>query len=108
MKYFLFDIGHVLVDFDYQLFLDAIAEATVFSVPCDVLGERVGLVAYAKDSAAIDASELREFIAKGLAAFKVPERIWISPAPLPRLGTAKFDKIMIKKIALGQPPALSV
>ncbi len=24
MKYFLFDIGHVLVDFDYQVFLDAV------------------------------------------------------------------------------------
>ena len=86
----------------------SVTEATVFSVPCDVLGERVGLVAYAKEGAEIDAVELREFIAKDLAGFKVPERIWISPAPLPRLGTAKFDKIMIKKIALGQPPALSV
>lgn len=87
---------------------DDIAEAAVFSVPCDVLGERVGLVAYPKEGAALDAGELRQFIAKDLAAFKVPERIWISPAPLPRLGTAKFDKMMIKKIAIGQPPALSV
>lgn len=85
-----------------------IAEAAVFSVPEKVLGERVGLVVFPKKGAAIDAAELREFIAKDLAEFKVPERIWISPVPLPRLGTAKFDKIMIKKIALGQPPVLSV
>ncbi len=85
-----------------------VAEAAVFSVPEEVLGERVGLVVFLKKGAALDPAELREFIAKDLAAFKVPERIWISPAPLPRLGTAKFDKIMIKKIALGQPPAFSV
>ncbi len=87
---------------------DAVAEASVFSVPDEILGERVGLVVFPKEGAEIDAGELREFIAKDLAAFKVPERIWISPVPLPRLGTAKFDKIMIKKVALGQPPALSV
>ena len=87
---------------------EAVAEVAVFSVPDEVLGERVGLVVFPKEGAALDAGELREFIAKDIAGFKVPERIWISPMPLPRLGTAKFDKIMIKKIALGQPPAFSV
>ena len=85
-----------------------IAEAVVFSVPDDVLGERVGLVAYPKDGAALDVNELREFLSAELAGFKVPERIWLSPAPLPRLGTAKFDKITVRKIALDHPPALSV
>lgn len=85
-----------------------VAEAVVFSVPDDVLGERVGLVVYPKEGMTIDASELRSFLAEELAAFKVPERIWISPATLPRLGTAKFDKITIRKIALQHPPALSV
>lgn len=87
---------------------DAVAEAVVFSVPDEVLGERVGLVVYPKEGASIDAAELRNFIAEDLAGFKVPERIWISPASLPRLGTAKFDKITVRKIALTHPPALSV
>ncbi len=86
---------------------DAVAEAVVFSVPDDVLGERVGLVAYPKAGMSIDAAELRNFIADELAGFKVPERIWISPSPLPRLGTAKFDKITVRKIALQHTPALS-
>lgn len=86
---------------------DAIAEASVFSVPDDVLGERVGLVVYPKDGVEIDAPALRDFLAEELAAFKVPERIWISPMPLPRLGTAKFDKITIRKTALQHAPALS-
>lgn len=85
-----------------------IAEAVVFSVPDKVLGERVGLVFYPKKGASIDPHELRAFIAEALAQFKVPERIWVSPAPLPRLGTAKFDKLTVKKIALQHPPALSV
>ncbi len=85
-----------------------VAEACVFSVPDETLGERVGLVFYPVDGEAIDVTELRDFIAKELAAFKVPERIWLSPSPLPRLGTAKFDKITVKKIALQHPPALSV
>ena len=87
---------------------DDVAEAVVFSVPDEVLGERVGLVAYPKEGAELDAGALRDFIAEELAAFKVPERIWVSPAPLPRLGTAKFDKITVRKIALQHPPALSV
>ncbi len=86
---------------------EAVVEAAVFSVRDEVLGERVGLVVFSRKETPIDACELREFIAKRIAAFKVPERIWISPSPLPRLGTAKFDKITIKKIALGHPPAWS-
>ena len=85
-----------------------VAEAAVFSVPDETLGERVGLVVFPVDGETIDAAELRDFIAKDLAAYKVPERIWLSPSPLPRLGTAKFDKITVKKIALQHPPALSV
>ncbi len=87
---------------------EAVAEASVFSVPDEVLGERVGLVVYPKDGARIDAQALRAFLAEDLAAFKVPERIWVSPGALPRLGTAKFDKITIRKTALQHKPTLSV
>lgn len=87
---------------------DAVAEAVVFSVPDEVLNERVGLAVYAKEGMSIDAKELRDFIAEDLAGFKVPERIWVSPMPLPQLGTAKFDKLTIRQISLQHPPALSV
>ncbi|WP_411816416.1 class I adenylate-forming enzyme family protein [Hyphococcus sp. DH-69] len=87
---------------------DGIAEAVVFSVPDEVLGERVGLALFPKEGASIDPAELRAFIAEELAEFKVPERIWISPVSLPRLGTAKFDKLTIRQISLQHPPALSV
>ncbi|WDI32330.1 class I adenylate-forming enzyme family protein [Hyphococcus flavus] len=87
---------------------DGVAEAAVFSVPDDKLGERVGLVVYPKDGAQLHPAELRAFINEELADFKTPERIWISPSPLPRLGTAKFDKITVRKIALEHPPALAI
>ena len=85
-----------------------VAEAAVFSVPDEVLGERVGLVAFPKQGCALEASALRDFMAKDLAGFKVPEKIWISPTPLPRLGSEKFDKRMIKMVAMQHPPAHSI
>jgi acyl-CoA synthetase (AMP-forming)/AMP-acid ligase II len=84
-----------------------VAEASAFSVPDKVLGERVGLVVYPKKGS-IDLAALRAFMAIELAAFKVPERFWVSPAPLPRLGTEKFDKRTIRMIALQHPPALQI
>ena len=87
---------------------DDVAEASAFSVPCDVLGERVGLVVVAKEGATIDPEALRNFMAEELAGFKVPERIWVSPAALPRLGTAKFDKRTIRAVALQNKPTFSV
>ena len=83
---------------------DDVAEACVFSVPDDVLGERVGLLVYAKEGKTIEPQALRDFMAQELAGFKVPERIWLSPQQLPRLGTGKFDKITIKRFALQAPP----
>lgn len=85
----------------------AVAEASVFSVPDETLGERVGLVIYPRDSN-VDLDRLRDFMAAELAGFKVPERIWVSPQPLPRLGTEKFDKLTIRMVALQHPPALAV
>ena len=87
---------------------ETVAEAAVFAVPDDVLGERVGLVVYPKDGSGLEASDLHEFMCERIAGYKVPERIWVSPAPLPRLGTEKFDKLTVKKIALQHPPTLEI
>ena len=85
----------------------SVAETVAFSVPDDVLGERVGLVVYPKDGEGFDPKTLRDFMARELAGFKLPERIWISPQPLPKLGTEKFDKQTIRRIALQNAPAWS-
>lgn len=83
----------------------SVAQALVFSVPDEVLGERVGLVVYPKEGAPFDPAALRDFMARELAKFKLPERIWLSPGPLPKLGTEKFDKQTIRRLALLHPPA---
>ncbi len=85
----------------------AVAQAVAFSVPDNVLGERVGLVVFGGEGAPPDPQALRDFMAEGLAGFKLPERIWISPVSLPRLGTEKFDKRTIRMLALQNPPAWS-
>jgi len=77
-----------------------VAEAVSFSVPEKVLGERVGLVVLPKEGKTIEPEKLCAFMAEELAGFKVPERVWIAPSSLPRLGTEKFDKRTIRMIAL--------
>lgn len=84
-----------------------VAEAVVFSVPDEALGERVGIAVYPM-AGAVDLADLRAFMQEHLAHFKVPERMWISPRPLPRLGTEKFDKRAIRAVALQNPPALKI
>lgn len=83
----------------------AVAQSVAFSVPDEVLGERVGLVVYPKPGTTFEPRELRDFMARGLAEFKCPERIWISPGPLPKLGTEKVDKRTVRMIALQHSPA---
>lgn len=85
----------------------AVAQTVAFSAPDETLGERVGLVVYPKEGATFDPQALRDFMARELAEFKCPERIWISPGPLPKLGTEKFDKRTVRMIALQHPPAWS-
>ena len=60
MKYFLFDIGHVLVDFDYQIFLDAIAQAT--EKPCESLLGRDLEMHYAVETGDINDAQWVEYL----------------------------------------------
>ncbi|MFN0024836.1 MAG: class I adenylate-forming enzyme family protein [Parvularculaceae bacterium] len=83
---------------------EGVAQALVFSVPDEALNERVGMVVFPREGAQFDPKDLRDFMEKELAGFKCPERIWLSPQPLPKLGTEKFDKQTIRRVALQHPP----
>ena len=85
----------------------SVAQAAAFSVPDETLGERVGLVVFPQAGEPFDPKALRDFMARELAEFKCPERIWVSPGPLPKLGTEKYDKRTVRMIALQHPPAWS-
>jgi len=74
----------------------AVAEASVFGLPDERLGEIVGAVAYLKPGEKLEGEALVEFVKRDLAAFKVPARLWISDQPLPKLGSGKIDKVSLR------------
>ena len=61
------------------------------------LGEIVGAVVYLKPSEIVEPTALIDFTRDHLAGFKVPAKLWISPEPLPKLGSAKIDKVSLRK-----------
>ncbi len=71
---------------------DAVAEAAVFSVPDDRLGEEVGVAIFPAQDQHPSAEDIREFCKGHLAAFKIPRYIWILDEPLPRNASGKFVK----------------
>jgi acyl-CoA synthetase (AMP-forming)/AMP-acid ligase II len=74
----------------------AVAEAAVFGLPDARFGEVPGAVVKYRDGASLTVEELCAFLTAHIAAFKVPQRIWVSAEPLPRLGTEKIDKVSLR------------
>ncbi|MEQ1548513.1 MAG: class I adenylate-forming enzyme family protein [Chakrabartia sp.] len=75
----------------------SVAEACVFGLADERLGEVPGAVVHFHDGQAISTDDLTLFLKERLAAFKVPQKIWISETELPRLGTEKIDKVSLRK-----------
>lgn len=73
-----------------------VAEAAVFGIPDVRFGEVPAAVVHPAEGATLTEDSIRAFLAPRLAAFKIPERIWIASDPLPRLGTEKIDKVSIR------------
>jgi len=71
---------------------EAVAEAAVFSVPDERLGEEVGAAVLPMEGQSLSADDVREFCADKLAVFKIPRYIWIMDKPLPRNASGKFVK----------------
>ena len=76
----------------------SVAECAVFSVPDERLGEIVGSVIYIKSNETLTTHDLIEFLTQRLAGFKIPEKIELLPEQLPKLGSGKIDKKLIKKL----------
>jgi acyl-CoA synthetase (AMP-forming)/AMP-acid ligase II len=68
----------------------AVAEAAVFGVPDDRLGEIVGVAVVRVPGESLTEEELTAFLADKLAKFKIPERVWFLDDPLPRNANGKF------------------
>ena len=71
-----------------------VAEASVFGVPDERLGEVPVAVIHTKNG--ISEGDLRQFLEGRIARFKVPARFIFSAEPLPRLGTGKIDRRALK------------
>jgi len=71
---------------------DAVAEAAVFGVPDELLGETVAAAVVLAPGAELDASGLAEHLSDRIAAFKHPARVWFLDEPLPRNANGKFLK----------------
>ncbi len=70
----------------------AVAEACAFALPHARLGEVVGAAVQLRSGQTVTQEALQAFLAEHVAHFKVPERIWIQPEPLPRGATDKIDR----------------
>jgi acyl-CoA synthetase (AMP-forming)/AMP-acid ligase II len=74
----------------------AVAEASVFGLPDERLGEIVGAVVYPKPGEQLEGEAVIQFVTRDLAAFKVPARVWVVHDPLPKLGSGKIDKVSLR------------
>jgi acyl-CoA synthetase (AMP-forming)/AMP-acid ligase II len=77
-----------------------VAEASVFSVPDDRLGEVVGAGIWPAAGKTIDETGIADFLKDHIAPYKIPARIWMLDAPLPRTATAKIDRRALRAMCL--------
>jgi acyl-CoA synthetase (AMP-forming)/AMP-acid ligase II len=75
----------------------SVSEASVFGVPDERLGEVPAAVVYCEEDGGFTAEALRLFLAERLSQFKVPQYIWVHEDPLPKLGTGKIDKRLLRE-----------
>ena len=73
-----------------------VAEACVFGVPDDRLGEVPVAVIHPQPDSGLDESALRDFLESRISAFKIPAAFDFSDEPLPKLGTGKIDRVAIR------------
>jgi acyl-CoA synthetase (AMP-forming)/AMP-acid ligase II len=78
----------------------AVAQACVFGIPHDLLGEEVGAVVVPHPGQAVTEQEIREFAKLRLAAFKVPRRVLVME-DIPKGATGKVQRIgLAQKLGL--------
>jgi oxalate---CoA ligase len=78
----------------------AVAQAVTFAVPHDKLGEDVAAAIVLREGEQVEEREVRDFVAKHLADFKVPRKIVILDE-IPKGATGKLQRIgLAEKLGL--------
>ena len=68
----------------------------MFGLPDERLGESVGAAVVLGEGRELAAAELQDYLREHLAAFKVPEHIWLQRELLPRIASGKIFKRQLK------------
>jgi long-chain acyl-CoA synthetase len=71
---------------------ESVAEAAVFGIPDERLGEVVGAALVLHADATLTEDELKTFLAERIAKYKIPSRVWFLTEQLPRNANGKFVK----------------
>ncbi len=80
---------------------DAVAEAAVFGIPDERLGEDVAAVIVLRPDATLTQAELSHFLAANIAKHKIPAKVWFRTEPLPRNANGKFLKRELRDEVMG-------
>ena len=80
----------------------AIAEAAVFGVPDERLGETVAAAVVLSPGTTLSQAELSTFLGERIAAYKVPSTVWFRTEPIPQNANGKFLKRELRKQLVGE------
>jgi acyl-CoA synthetase (AMP-forming)/AMP-acid ligase II len=75
----------------------SVSECSVFGVPDERLGEVPAAVIYCEEDRGLDAEALNAFLTDKIAQYKLPAYLWVHGEPLPKLGTGKIDKKVLRE-----------
>ncbi|TVR27339.1 MAG: AMP-dependent synthetase [Ilumatobacter sp.] len=81
---------------------DDVAEAAVFGMPDERLGEAVAAAIVRRPGSTLTEDELRAFLVERMAKHKIPSKVWFLDEQLPRNANGKFVKRDLRAQLLGQ------